>query len=100
MTGLNVLKRAVPGGAAEKAGGWHAGDVLVGGDDVIPGWDLCVRSLAVGEAATFARWCEYVDERAAARVLVRRAPATQGPARARSVAAWPCLLYTSDAADE
>ena len=49
MSGANVLKRVLPGGAAEKSGGFAAGDVVIAVDGVSVGEKL-VQLIQPGDA--------------------------------------------------
>ena len=50
MSGANVLKRVLPGGAAEKSGGFAAGDVVIAVDGVSVGDKKLVQLIQPGDA--------------------------------------------------
>ena len=75
MSGANVLKRVLPGGAAEKSGGFAAGDVVIAVDGVSVGDKKLVQLIQPGDA-----------------------PLSFTVLRAEASAGWiscTCLLYTS-----
>ena len=80
MSGANVLKRVLPGGAAEKSGGFAAGDVVIAVDGVAVGDKKLVQLIQPGDAPL------------SFTVLRAEASAAAPPAAASAAAATPAAV--------
>ena len=86
VSGLNVLKRVVPGSAAEATGEWREGDVIVSVNGLELGAAKLVQALPK-DTSTY----DFGVLRAEARAEARAAPAGESMAAALGDAPFPCL---------
>jgi len=95
VSGLNVLKRVVPGSAAEATGEWREGDVIVSVNGLELGVAKLVQALPK-DTSTYDFGVLRAEARAEAKAEVKAAPAGESMAAALGDAPFP-LLSACDA---